>query len=73
MTDFDCAKHTTGVTSKKDLSGTDGYRAPEVNDGKTDVGPFSWFKADVYSLGMTLLELCGFPPKYIIELKGPEF
>jgi len=57
LADFGLVKacpHTIGTRSH--VVGTDGYIAPEIFD-VDDCGPISWYKADVYSLGVTFRSL----------------
>lgn len=55
ITDFDSAKLLTRSTSAKTTVGTPAYMAPEVMSS-SNKDPYS-FKADVWSVGMVLLEL----------------
>lgn len=58
LSDFGTAEictHTQLISSRK---GTPGYIAPEVEDFSLDT-PFDAFKADIYSLGMTLKKMLG--------------
>ena len=59
--DFSHALRKVSATNEYFVGGTEGYRAPEVEElfkANRKTGIFDFFKADVFSLGMVFFRLC---------------
>ena len=66
------ADATIAATGVHLIQGTSGYMAPELEDNLRNpslTAKFRKSKADVFSLGMTLLQLCTFDELYTLNLK----